>query len=189
MLKKEARQLFRKKRNALTHAERVKLDDLLLIQFQALDLPYVQILLTYWPIEKNKEPNTHLFTRYLAFRYPELQVAYPRSDFGRNEMKAVLVKEDSHFARNEYHIYEPAGGEIIPADEPDMIFVPLLAFDNSGYRVGYGKGFYDKYLSYCREDCLKVGFSYFPPVDVIDDCDDFDVPLDLCITPQAVYVF
>ena len=70
-----------------------------------------------------------------------------------------------------------------------MIFVPLLAFDNSGFRIGYGKGFYDKFLAGCREDCIKAGFCYFPPVSGITDKDDFDVPLDLCITPQNVYVF
>ena len=70
-----------------------------------------------------------------------------------------------------------------------MVILPLLAFDQQGYRVGYGKGFYDKFLSGCREDCLKVGFSYFEPIETIDDCNEFDVPLDLCITPQNVYVF
>jgi 5-formyltetrahydrofolate cyclo-ligase len=75
-----------------------------------------------------------------------------------------------------------------PADI-DMILVPLLAFDKKGYRVGYGKGFYDKYLADCRKNCIKAGFSYFDPVDEIADKGDFDVPLDLCITPQSVYVF
>ena len=71
----------------------------------------------------------------------------------------------------------------------NMIFVPLLSFDKNGYRVGYGKGFYDRYLSQCRGDCLKIGFSYFEPLDAIDDTNEFDVPLNLCVTPTTVYVF
>ena len=70
-----------------------------------------------------------------------------------------------------------------------MVFVPLLTFDRDGYRIGYGKGFYDKYLAGCREDCIKAGFSYFEPIDSIEDLHEFDISLDLCITPQNVYVF
>ena len=70
----------------------------------------------------------------------------------------------------------------------DMVFVPLLIFDKQGYRVGYGKGFYDKYLAQCRVDCLKVGFSYFEPIE-IEGTREFDVPLNLCITPNSIYVF
>jgi len=64
-----------------------------------------------------------------------------------------------------------------------------LTVDEKGYRVGYGKGFYDRFLQHCRPDCLKVGLSYFPPVAEISDKDEFDVPLDLCITPATTYVF
>jgi 5-formyltetrahydrofolate cyclo-ligase len=65
----------------------------------------------------------------------------------------------------------------------------LLAFDVKGNRVGYGKGYFDKYLKECREDCIKVGLSYYEPLDSIDDANEFDVPLDFCITPQRTYVF
>ncbi len=70
-----------------------------------------------------------------------------------------------------------------------MIFVPLLAIDKKGFRIGYGKGFYDKWLAHCRQDCIKVGFSYFEPIDRIDGLHEFDLPLDICITPHNVYVF
>ena len=70
-----------------------------------------------------------------------------------------------------------------------MVLVPLLAFDSKGYRVGYGKGFYDRFLKQCRNDCVKIGLSYFEPIDAINDAGEFDVPLDFCITPQKAYVF
>ena len=52
MLKKDARKLFRDKRNALTETEKLKADDLLLIQFQTVDLPFLQAAFSYWPIEE-----------------------------------------------------------------------------------------------------------------------------------------
>lgn len=189
MLKKQLRKLFREKRNVLTAAEKAKLDDLLLIQFQTVDLPMVSIVFSYWPIEENKEPNTHLFTDFLEFRLPELQLVYPKIDSATGTMQGILVDDDTRFTRNYFNVYEPENGEVITATDIDLVIVPLLAFDQQGYRVGYGKGYYDKFLAGCRGDCIKAGFSYFEPVAAIDDCHDFDVPLDLCITPQAVYVF
>jgi 5-formyltetrahydrofolate cyclo-ligase len=189
MTKKELRKIYREKRNTLTAPQRSKLDDLLLIQLQTVKLPFIHSLFSYWPIEENKEPNTHLFTDYLEFKNPELIIAYPKTDLLKDEMVAVLAGEETRFVKNEFNIYEPENGNIVSVDEFDMILVPLLAFDKRGYRVGYGKGFYDKFLAGCREDCIKAGFSYFDPIDEITDKHQFDVPLDLCITPQTVYVF
>jgi 5-formyltetrahydrofolate cyclo-ligase len=67
--------------------------------------------------------------------------------------------------------------------------VPLLAFDEKGFRVGYGKGFYDRFLKQCKDGGIKIGLSYFNPIDTIEDAGEFDVPLNFCITPQKVYVF
>lgn len=165
------------------------MDDLLLIQFQSADIPFIDCLLSFWPIEENNEPDTHLFTEFLKFRNPELKTCYPVSDFAKLDMHARMTDIDTPFIRTALNILEPSEGEIIPPGELDIVFVPLLAVDRDGYRVGYGKGFYDKYLTACREDCLKIGFSYFEPIEPLEDRAEFDVPLDLCITPQNVYVF
>ena len=189
MLKKEARTIYKEKRSQLSEAERSKMDDLLLIQFQRVDLPFLQSVLSYWPIEENNEPNTHLFTEYLKFRNPDIKICYPVSDFATLSMQAVATDIDTPFEKKMLNIYEPDGGIVIPAIEIEVVFVPLLVFDKKGYRVGYGKGFYDKYLAACSDDCIKTGFCYFEPVDSIDDRHEFDVPLDLCITPHNIYVF
>jgi 5-formyltetrahydrofolate cyclo-ligase len=189
MTKKELRKIYREKRAALTDPERSKLDDLLLIQFQTTNLPFIHTLLSYWPIEENNEPNTHLFTEFLKFRNPELKICYPVSDFKTMSMVAVATDIDTPFEKRNLNIYEPDGGEPIPVTAIDVVLVPLIAFEEKGYRIGYGKGFYDKYLAECRNDCIKAGFSYFEPTDEITDKNQFDVPLDLCITPQTVYVF
>ncbi|RYZ27704.1 MAG: 5-formyltetrahydrofolate cyclo-ligase, partial [Chitinophagaceae bacterium] len=77
----------------------------------------------------------------------------------------------------------------IDPKEIDLVVVPLLTFDKKGYRVGYGKGFYDRFLHQCKKDCIKIGLSYFDPIEAVDDANEFDVTLDFCITPQKAYVF
>ncbi|MFT7351177.1 MAG: 5-formyltetrahydrofolate cyclo-ligase [Flavobacterium sp.] len=71
----------------------------------------------------------------------------------------------------------------------DVVFVPLLAFDLQGNRVGYGKGFYDKFLANCKPTTIKIGISFFEAEEKISDVFAKDVKLDYCITPEKVYSF
>lgn len=189
MNKSEARIEYRTKRMKLTAAERSKLDDLMLIYFQGVELPFLQAVLTYWPIEENNEPNTHLFTGFLQFRNPSLELAYPKMNKGERNMDAILVNEDTPFIKGNFNVPEPVSDHIVSPESFDLVFVPLLACDKNGYRIGYGRGFYDQYLAQCRKDCIKVGLSYFEPIDEIEDKVEFDIPLDICITPRQAYVF
>ncbi len=189
MTKKELRIKYRAKRLALSDTERMKMDDLLLIQFQKLSFEHVSVLLSYMPMPHAAEPETRLVTRYLEHIIPGLQTAYPVTDFSTASMYAVATTEETEFAMNAFHITEPAGGLTILPPEIDLVLVPLLICDRTGQRVGYGKGFYDRYLQQCSDDIIKVGFSYFEPEDRIDDCNPHDVPLSYCITPQHIYEF
>ena len=189
MLKKEVRNLFREKRNFISSTDKMKWDDLLLIQFQTIELPFIDYVLSFYPIEGNNEVNTFLITDYLHFKNPQLSICYSKTDLKNLTMEAIACDADSIFEANAYNIPEPLDNEVVEPSLLDMVIVPMLAFDLNGNRVGYGKGFYDRYLKQCRKDCLKIGLSYFEAVDSIDDRDDFDVPLDLCITPQRIYVF
>lgn len=189
MTKQELRKIYLEKRLNIPSREKIKLDDLLLIQFQRLSFADVRLLMSYFPIEEKNEPHTLLFSNYLRHTIPNLEIAFPKSDFTTNEMQAVLISEETVYQKNNYHITEPASGEIIDEQDIDLIFVPLVTCDSKGFRIGYGKGFYDRFLSKCREDVLKIGFSYFAPVDEITDVHEFDIPLDYCITPESVYEF
>jgi 5-formyltetrahydrofolate cyclo-ligase len=189
MLKKEARKIFRQKRKSISPQEKLKLDDLLLIEFQKLSLPFLSAVLSFYPHEENNEPDTFILTGYLQFKNPGLQIAYPKTDSASHSMQAIVCDDNHVFEKNNFSIHEPTHEESIDPDKIDMVIVPLLAFDEKGYRVGYGKGFYDRFLQQCRKDCIKIGLSYFDPIDAIDDADEFDVPLDFCITPQKAYVF
>ena len=189
MTKKELRSLYREKRNTISSQEKLKFDDLLLIRFQNLYFEDLNVLFTYWPKASAQEPNTHLFSGYLRHTIHSLQIAYPITDLSNYTMNAVLINEATVYRTNNYGLTEPKDGSLIEPKNIDLVFVPLLVCDKAGHRVGYGKGFYDKYLSRCRSDVIKIGFTYFDPVEKISDASSFDVPLNYCITPEKVYEF
>jgi 5-formyltetrahydrofolate cyclo-ligase len=189
MNKAELRQLYKQKRTEIPGPQRLRMDDLMLLQFQQFDYSAIRTLLSYWPISGHAEPNTHLFSGYLRHMLPEMVLAYPLTDTASGEMTAVAVTEETVYQTNKLGITEPKEGIVVSPDEIDLVLVPMLACDKLGYRVGYGKGYYDKYLAHCRKEIVKIGFSYFEPIDKITDTGHFDVPLSYCITPQQTYEF
>jgi 5-formyltetrahydrofolate cyclo-ligase len=189
MTKKEIRKLYKEQRQNIPERDLLRYDDLLLIRFQQWPLQDFNVLLSYFPIQNKAEINTHLMADYLAFRLPHLQLAFPVMDPVSHLLKPMLVHDDTDYRENNYGIAEPVNGTPIRPSDIDLVFVPLLAFDERGYRVGYGKGYYDRFLSACRKDVVKIGFSYFEPLPRIDDINEFDVPLSLCITPNKLYEF
>jgi 5-formyltetrahydrofolate cyclo-ligase len=189
MLKKDARNYFTGKRDTISPIDKQKWDDLLLIEFQSMELPFLDYVFSFYPIEQNNEVNTFLITDYLHFKNPNLQICYPKTNLKNGTMQAIVCSADSIFEANAYNIPEPLDTEMADPTVIDLVIVPLLAFDVNGNRVGYGKGYFDRYLKECRDDCIKVGLSYFEPLDAIEDANEFDVPLDFCITPQRTYVF
>ena len=189
MTKSALRAIYKDKRNELSDSDRMKLDDLILIQFQRLQLPEVQTLLSYLPIPSHHEVDTMPLADFLLFRMPWLQLAYPRINYEEVTMEAILVNEETEYVTNNYGIEEPQGENILSPQEIDLVFVPLLVYDVRGYRVGYGKGFYDRYLKLCKEDVIKIGFSYFEPEPLISDVNEFDIPLNFAITPERIYEF
>ncbi len=105
-------------------------------------------------------------------------------------MDNYLLTDSTSLKKNSLGIPEPVDGFWVPEEKIDVVFVPLLAFDAQGNRVGYGKGYYDTFLRKCRKDTLKIGLSFFPAEDdLIKDVHENDVKLDYCITPSKVYAF
>ena len=189
MTKKEIRKTYTEKRNTLTPKQVLVNQDLLLIQFQRLALPDLTLIHTYLSIQDRKEPDPMPLVEWLRFQHPNLHVSYSRINPADFSMEHVLEEDDTYFELNSYGIPEPQGGQLINEEEIELAFIPLLAFDVEGNRVGYGKGYYDRFLSKCRPDIIKIGISYFPPVDKIEDLGLFDKKLDFCITPDRIYAF
>lgn len=105
------------------------------------------------------------------------------------ELDHYLLTDTTVFKTSTWGIPEPVSGVQISPEQLDVVFLPLLAFDLHGYRVGYGGGFYDRFLARCREGILKVGLSYFEPVKKISDLHSGDLRMDYCVTPEKTYSF
>ena len=188
MKKKEIRELYKSKRIGLSAVQKEKMNDLMLIQFQRLKMDIPGLIMTYSAIEKLNEFDAQLITDYCFFKNPNQVLFYPVLT-QMDDLISVVVNDTTEFKTNKFGIDEPVNGLPMFPEEIDLVIVPLLAFDKNGFRVGYGKGYYDKFLKECREDVIKIGFSYFDPVDFISDINAFDVKLDCCITPQNIHKF
>lgn len=189
MTKSELRIIYKEKRHKLTLPLIEKYNDLILIQFQKLRLPPVYCVHTYLASLKLVEVETSNLIRHLQFKNPDLKIAVPIVDNHSNSLYHFEYQENIELIPNKFGINEPATGRRIPPGELDVVLVPLLAFDKKGFRVGYGKGFYDKFLADCRPDVISIGLSYFDPVDEIEDTNEFDIPLNYCVTPNKLFHF
>lgn len=142
----------------------------------------------FLPIERKREINTYkIWEKARTFG---AEIAIPKVNARTNELKHILFESEDQLEISSYGIPEPKKGRVIAAEHFDLVFVPLLAVDQQGYRVGYGKGFYDRFLKKCSPRCRFVGLSHFDEiVDCIDDLHFGDVKLHACLTPGNLYRF
>lgn len=155
-----------------------------MLQLDIWEKTYYHLFLT---IEEQKEVETEFILQVLAGKDKEIVVS--KSDFESLGMTNYLLTDNTKFRKNEYNIFEPVDGIEVPNAKIEVVFVPLLAFDKKGNRVGYGKGFYDNFLSKCNEDVIKIGLSFFEAEESIDDVFESDIRLDYCVTPTTNYAF
>lgn len=187
MLKKELRTKYKALRKELSEIDIEEKS--LAIANEILKLPiwdktYYHVFL---PIEEQNEVNTEFILHLLSGKDKEIVIS--KSDFATRNMTHFLLTDNTKIKKNEYNIPEPVDGLEVPATKIDVVFVPLLAFDKKGNRVGYGKGFYDKFLTQCKPETLKIGLSFFEPEELILDVFESDVLLDYCVMPSGVCKF
>lgn len=157
--------------------------------FKSVDLPPGGVVHTFIRIGRFNEIDTSVIYYRLWRDRPDIATAAPRADLVTGDIESVAFDSASDWKENRFGIREPAGGRLIEPGDLDIVIVPLLCFDRTGHRVGYGRGMYDRFLAACRPDCIKAGVSLFPPLDEIEGITSLDVALDTCITPDAVFQF
>jgi 5-formyltetrahydrofolate cyclo-ligase len=187
MNKTELRQKYKALRNSLSKNEVEEMSLAVankILTLQLWEKTYFHIFL---PITEQKEVNTEFILHLLSGKDKEIIVS--KADFQTRNMTHFLLTDNTKIKKNEYNIPEPLDGIEVPSNKIDVVFVPLLAFDKKGHRVGYGKGFYDKFLSECKPDVIKIGLSFFEPEELITDVFEADIQLDYCVTPNEIYSF
>ena len=115
-------------------------------------------VMVFLPIERQHEVNTWPLVRWIWEKWPELEVYVPRMAAG--ELKAVQIGSETTFEENDWGVPEPVGGTALKADEAlDLVITPLLGFDLAGNRVGYGGGYYDRFLA-VHSSARRIGLGY-----------------------------
>ncbi|WP_025742465.1 5-formyltetrahydrofolate cyclo-ligase [Aquimarina pacifica] len=187
MNKKALRVKYKKLRSDLNPT---KIEDLSIdIANQLLQLPiwdksYYHIFL---PINKQKEVDTEYILNILQGK--DKNIILSKSNFDDHSLQHFLLTDTTVLKVNAIGIPEPENGIPVPENMIEVVFVPLLAFDQQGNRVGYGQGFYDQFLGKCSAHTIKIGLSFFSAEEIITDVISTDIALDFCVTPIETYTF
>lgn len=196
MTKAELRQAFLAKRKALT-ADAVSRDSQRITSnfFTYLDQNDLgdkqTILHTFLPIKRQNEVDTWPIIHQVWTNYPHIQISVPVTDEYTNQLINYALFPATTLVENRLGIPEPAIGSRYETDltQISIVLVPLLIVDRSGHRVGYGGGYYDRFLANDVPHSLKIGLSLFDPIDQIIDFNDTDIKLDVCISPNQTTIF
>ncbi len=187
MKKNELRKKYKELRIGLSKEdiERMSLD----IANRTLELPVWnhKFYHTFLSIAEQKEVDTQYLLHILQGK--DKNVVIPRINTQTGNLIHYLLTDQTVIKKNRWNIPEPQEGIEISTEKLDVVFIPLLAYDQKGHRIGYGKGFYDRFLAGCRADIVKIGLSFFEPINEIKEVFSSDVPLNYCVTPDKIYEF
>ena len=186
MTKNELRKKYKKQRARLATQEveekSLAIANMLLNQ-DIWGYSYYHIFL---PITHLNEVNTEYILHILQGKDKHIVVS--KTDFDSHTLTHFLLTDQTRFEKNKWGIPEPIGGIEIAPSCIDVVFVPLLVVDKQGNRVGYGKGFYDRFLQQAAPK-KAIGLSFFPLEDQVLDADSHDYPLTSCCLPDKYVVF
>lgn len=155
-----------------------------LLQLPIWEMDYFHLFLS---IAEKKEIDTEFILHILQGK--DKNVVLSKADFKTRQLQNFLLTDSTVIKKNKWNIPEPVDGIEIPSEKIEVVFVPLLAFDLKGHRLGYGKGFYDIFLASCKPGTIKVGVSFFEAEKEIPELENTDIALDYCVTPHKTYVF
>jgi 5-formyltetrahydrofolate cyclo-ligase len=151
----------------------------------------IETIHIFLPQHGKVEIDTWQIISFLQRDFPQIDITVPRVVPGTREMEHSLLTPQTNLIENRWKIPEPdpLNSIKIEPENIDAVLIPLLAFDKKGFRVGYGGGYYDRFLVQCRPDVVKIGLSFFEAIEEINDVDEFDVAMDYCVTPLGIVRF
>ncbi len=179
MTKEEARNYFFKKRLSLSETDVENVSFQIFTQWKNSDLIHFNSFHIFLSIKEKKEVNTLPFIEFFWERKKKVYTSKVEGDF----LLHYELTAETSLRINSWGIPEPVDQEPVRLQEIDCVLVPLLACDLQGNRVGYGKGYYDRFL-YEFPQAQKTGLSFFEPIAEIEDIGASDIPLDYVVTPD-----
>lgn len=187
MKKEEIRILYKQKRLALSPKEReVRSEEICFKLFSSFDFSD-KIVSLYLPIEQLNEINTYKILE--KGHSIGARIALPKVDAQTHLLHHFHYENGTQLEISKWGIPEPKSGKKIALKDIDYVIVPLLAFNDQGQRVGYGKGFYDHFLKKCSASCQFIGLSFFEEAIAIDDTFEGDIALHFMVTPSQLIKF
>ena len=185
MDKNSLRADYKKQREALTPEEVANKSLKIANQLLSLALWEETYFHLFLSNHKLKEVDTEFILTLLQGKDKEVIVPRMESNF---DLSHILLTDATPIKSNQFGIPEPIGGIAVSPATIEVVFVPLLVYDIHGNRIGYGKGYYDRFLAQCDPKCRIIGLSFFPP-EVSIPAEKTDIKLHCCITPEKVYSF
>lgn len=185
MLKAEARKYYRGLRKEFSKEEVNQMSLQIFEQIKRFNLSNNQVFHIFLPIEKNNEINTYPIIDWLYEQKKSVVLPLVIGD----DMINCKVVQGFQTQLNTLQISEPINYTEIDSNQIDVVFVPMFVTDQYGNRVGYGGGYYDKFLARCKPNVKKIGLTYFRPIDIIQDAYKGDIALDYCVTPEEIISF
>ena len=183
--KSELRKKMIAQRNALNKAECVQLSKHIQHNFLSSDLyKNAEYIHCFISMNDRNEVDTHPLIDTIIS--DGKQVVVPVTNFKDISLTHVHLASMHPLKKNKWGVQEPENGKTIPIDKLDIILVPLLAADRKGNRLGYGKGFYDRFLKQCPAKAIGLVFEAF----ILDEIPvgNKDVPLNGLISELGVYL-
>ncbi|MGB3151439.1 MAG: 5-formyltetrahydrofolate cyclo-ligase [Maribacter sp.] len=186
MLKKDLRIKYTNLRNSLAAP---------LLESQSISIANAILKIPMWefefyhlflPIKGKKEINSINILSILQGK--DKNILVPKV-ISKEKMVHYLLTDSTKFKNSTWGVPEPVDGITVDPLKIDVVFIPLMAFDKNGNRVGYGKGYYDRFLSECRLGVIKIGLSLFEAEEHISDSHEEDISMDYCVTPNKIYTF
>lgn len=140
-----------------------------------------KVIMLYYPLGNETDTSDILKNALLDGK----TVLYPITDITTNKITPVIVNGKTNFSKGAYSVFEPTEKTVYNG-KIDVILVPGIVYDKNGWRIGFGKGCYDRFLE--NTDAVKIGFCYdFQIADKIDN-DNFDIRMNFLVSESGMIV-
>lgn len=182
--KKEViRKELRKKRRDISDADFRKWSDKIISKLEEQrEYKTARIIHCYVSMNDRREVNTHSLIREILLEPKRLVV--PVTQFNAGILRHYYLESYNELKQNKWGVLEPEGGEECPIEKIELVIVPMVGGDEQGYRIGYGGGFYDRFLE--NITCPKIGLCF--EQNMVDELpiEPFDIVLDKIITEKRI---